>query len=127
MTTKEFKLELKEGSIANEYISWNGHDYSICDLIEYSKNIQTRIACISSLCLNYKIIDPTWTLVQEAEGIKRALNVDTKYPILVAPDGFLLDGRHRLIKTILDGETKVKYKRLQDMPGYYRKTKQNNG
>lgn len=123
MTTKEFKLKLREGTVNEDYISWNEHDYSVCELIGYSKNIQTRIACISSLSLNYKIIDPSWTLVQEAEAIKRALNVDTKYPILLAPDGFLLDGRHRLIKTILDGETKVKYRRLQDMPGYYRKTK----
>ena len=54
------------------------------------------------------------------EGIKyeinRVLNVDTTYPIILNPDGVIVDGYHRLVKAYLDGDTTIKAIRLPKMP-----------
>lgn len=47
---------------------------------------------------------------------------NTRYPLILAPDGFLLYGRHRLVKLVLNSASTVKIKRLEDMSAAYRKT-----
>jgi hypothetical protein len=41
---------------------------------------------------------------------------DLKYPILLAPLGYVIDGRHRLAKAIIKGHKTIKVQRLLKMP-----------
>jgi hypothetical protein len=42
--------------------------------------------------------------------------VDLSYPIIQAPDGWIMDGYHRIAKAILEGKTTIKAVRLPALP-----------
>ena len=53
------------------------------------------------------------------EHCKDVMNAKLKYPIILAPNNFILDGRHRLTKAILKGKKyikAVKFKKHKDLP-----------
>lgn len=48
--------------------------------------------------------------------VKRMQQVDLSYPIIQAPDGWIMDGYHRIAKAILEGKTTIKAVRLPALP-----------
>ena len=54
----------------------------------------------------------TWILYH----IKRIEKADLNYPILLDPDGCIIDGWHRIAKAVLNEDLTIKAKRLQIMP-----------
>lgn len=47
---------------------------------------------------------------------KRVMDADLSYPIIQAPDGWIMDGYHRIAKAILEGRTTIKCVRLKVLP-----------
>ncbi len=45
-------------------------------------------------------------------------DTDLKYPIIVSPGGWIMDGWHRVVRAILDGKKTIKAVRLSSLPGY---------
>jgi len=43
-------------------------------------------------------------------------NVTFRYPVIVSPSGWVLNGWHRIIKAILTNKTSIKAVRILDMP-----------
>jgi hypothetical protein len=50
------------------------------------------------------------------EHCKRMIDADLSYPVILGPNGEVLDGVHRIGKAMLAGETKVRAVRLAQMP-----------
>lgn len=48
--------------------------------------------------------------------MKRVQESDLSYPIIQAPDGWIMDGLHRIVKAILQGESTIKAVRLPVLP-----------
>ena len=48
--------------------------------------------------------------------MKRVQDADLSYPIIQAPDGWIMDGLHRIVKAIMNGETTIKAVRLPVLP-----------
>ena len=48
--------------------------------------------------------------------MKRVINSDLSYPILLTPDGSICDGVHRVTKATYLGKTMIKAKRFKTMP-----------
>ena len=48
--------------------------------------------------------------------MKRVLTADYKYPIILSPDGVIIDGWHRVAKAIIDEKDNIKAVRLIVMP-----------
>lgn len=48
--------------------------------------------------------------------VKRMQEADLNYPIIQAPDGWIMDGYHRIAKAILEGHTTIKAVRLPVLP-----------
>lgn len=48
--------------------------------------------------------------------MKRVIDADLDYPIIQAPDGWIMDGLHRIVKAIIEGKTTVKAVRLPVLP-----------
>jgi len=48
--------------------------------------------------------------------MKRVQESNLDYPIIQAPDGWIMDGLHRIVKAILQGETTIKAVRLPVLP-----------
>lgn len=47
---------------------------------------------------------------------KRVEECNLDYPIILDPDGYIIDGWHRVVKSILIGNTTIKAVRLRIMP-----------
>jgi ribonuclease HI len=56
------------------------------------------------------------TIRQVAKHAKRIYEADLSYPIILAPDGTLMDGGHRLAKCWLEGKTEIKAVQLVALP-----------
>ena len=56
------------------------------------------------------------TLRNVVEHFVRMQHVDTNYPIILDPDGQLLDGAHRVAKAMVRGQTTIQAVRMLEMP-----------
>ena len=105
------------------WVSWKGHDYSTSEIVEYAKKCTPFKCPVEALDMTYTLQEGTMTLAEHASHYKRIKNAKLKYPIVLATDGFLLDGRYRIIKAALNGRGIVKVVRLTDMPQWFRESK----
>lgn len=53
------------------------------------------------------------SVVEHAERIR---TVDPSHPILLGPDGRVMDGMHRIARALLDGRTTVDARRFAELP-----------
>lgn len=51
-----------------------------------------------------------------ANHLKRVIDADLSYPIILSPEGRLMDGGHRVAKAWLQGETEIDAVRFQADP-----------
>jgi hypothetical protein len=61
-----------------------------------------------------------WPLVGSAYGIahhvRRALDVDTSYPVILDQEGFIMDGWHRILRALIDKNPTIKAVRFSETP-----------
>jgi hypothetical protein len=57
---------------------------------------------------------PTWRAV--VDHCRRMVKADMTYPVIIAPDGNILDGKHRISRAMLEGLASVRAVRLPQMP-----------
>lgn len=50
-----------------------------------------------------KVWEPIQSAHQLARHMKRVLNTDLNYPIILNEEGFIMDGWHRVTKALLEG------------------------
>jgi hypothetical protein len=50
------------------------------------------------------------------EHMRLVLQVDTSHPIILGPDGRVLDGMHRIARAILDGHSTIRAVRFKVLP-----------
>jgi hypothetical protein len=48
--------------------------------------------------------------------MRRALDVDTNYPVILSQEGFIMDGWHRVLRALIDGKATIKAVRFQKTP-----------
>ena len=58
-----------------------------------------------------------------AMHMRAVQKADLDFPIILDEDGFVLDGRHRIIKALVEGKTHIKFVRFtkNPEPDYYEK------
>lgn len=91
-----------------------GHVWSVSRLIDLSADLQ-----VMSIPLQHLNISDTYsclTLREMAAHVEAVNNSNLKYPIILDEDGEIMDGRHRLIKAILQGNKTIKAVRFQENP-----------
>ena len=62
------------------------------------------------------------TLRELADHMQAVLDADLSYPIILDEDGEIMDGRHRLMKAILNRESTIKAVRFDVNPSCCEKT-----
>lgn len=58
----------------------------------------------------------TPTVRSIVEHCRLIQNADLSYPIVLGPDGRVMDGMHRIARALLDGRATIKARRLADLP-----------
>jgi hypothetical protein len=69
-------------------------------------------------------IDENWWYAYESDPTVRSIvnhvrlvnEVDLAYPIIIDPDGRVMDGMHRVAKALLLGHATIEAKRLRELP-----------
>lgn len=94
---------------------FKGSLYSVSEMIDMAKSIDTQEATIDAFAMDYG--SPcNDSLLSFASHMKQVNEADLQYPVILSPCGVIIDGRHRLVKAIVEGRKTIKFKRLEEMP-----------
>ncbi len=105
---------LKFGSVeplSEYYIDVDGNRYCVSRLIEEAKDLPEFDLPLAGLDLRQNIWGNA-DIFGLAYHCKRVNRADLSYPIILAWDGAVADGRHRIIKALMLGKTTIKAKRI---------------
>lgn len=90
------------------------HKWSIPRLFELSKDLEVMDIPLKHLTISYKYENVT---LREMVGHIKAVNeADLSFPIILDEEGDVMDGRHRIMKAILNGHETIKAVRFEDNP-----------
>ena len=89
--------------------------WSVARLVELSKALPVFEAPVAAIATDYTISDAN-DIRDFAAHMRKVLEADLSYPIILAPNGVIMDGRHRLAKAILEGRETIKAVRFNDPP-----------
>lgn len=90
------------------------HTWSVARLIELSRDLPVMAIPINHLYMYYKY--ENLTLREMVMHMRAVLDADMSYPIILDEDGDLMDGRHRLMRALLEGHTVIKAVRFETNP-----------
>ena len=90
------------------------HHFSVARLVELSKDFKVMTIPLDHLNVYNKYSD--LTLREMVMHINAINNADLKYPIILDEDGEIMDGRHRIMKAMLDGKKTIKAVRFDKNP-----------
>jgi hypothetical protein len=102
--------------VRKQYNFWPGERgldaWDVDRLIELSRElpvIEVSIASISEVDSPYWFADPSQlpTVRSVAEHARLIAEVDPSWPIILAADGRVMDGMHRVARAILDGRATI--------------------
>lgn len=93
----------------------NGNYWGVARLQQLAKDLPVFDCPLAVLELNGRI----WAdnnIIQLAAHCKRVMDADINVPILMDWTGGIADGRHRVIRALVEGKTTIKARRLIARP-----------
>ena len=90
------------------------HIWSIARLFELTNDLPVMETPLDHLYVWHKY--PNLTLRQMVMHMKTVQAADLSCPIILDEDGEIMDGRHRIMKAILQGEKTIKAVRFDENP-----------
>ena len=110
-------VKLNNGGLADgRYTDEDGYYYSVTRLIEHSKGLPVFEMPVAGICISPKVFKESRTARDIAEHVKRVKETSLEYPILLDPDGFIMDGWHRVVKALSEGVETIKAVRFEVLP-----------
>lgn len=95
------------------------NEWSVARLIELSRDFE-----VMEIPLDHLNIYQTYeklTIREMVMHMKTTNNANLNYPIILDEDGEVMDGRHRIMKALLNGKESVKAVRFEENPGNCRR------
>ena len=106
------KIELTSHEPLQDYfIDDAGQWWSVARLVDAAKDLPVFDCPLVALELNWAI----WKdcdIIEIANHCKRVIEADLEQPIILDWTGGIADGRHRVIRALIEGRTTIKAKRL---------------
>ena len=93
------------------YSDGMGNWYSVARLIDAAKDFEPFEIPIAGIDLDFRIWKDC-NMFGLASHVKRSINADLSKPIILDWNGSVADGRHRIIKALVNGDKTVKAVRL---------------
>jgi len=90
------------------------NEYSVARLVALSAKLPVMDVPLDHMSVYTRY--ENLTLRDLVMHMKTALDADLAYPIILDEDGDILDGRHRVMKAILQGEKTIKAVRFDENP-----------
>ncbi len=110
------KIKIKDPSPLEKQIFTDDKEvWFISRLIEKAKDLPVQEMPIHALNMCY--LHPKSNTMQEFVGhIQKVLDADPQFPIILDEEGYVMDGRHRIAKTLLEGKETIKFVRFEETP-----------
>lgn len=108
---------LNRGLLDGRYKDSEGYVWSVARLIEHAKELKPFDLPLVAIDISRCVFGSSDLTVRAlAEHVKRTREADFQYPVIMDPDGFIVDGWHRVIKALVAGREKIKAVRFETMP-----------
>ena len=104
-------------NIHNQRYSDDGKGrYVVGNLISRAKELPIKEMPMEHLGLYGICIDAGDSMMGFVRHMKGVMDADLQYPIILDEDGYIMDGRHRVAKALLEGKETIKYVRFEETP-----------
>lgn len=100
----------------SDYRDTEGRILQVSKLLELARDLPVFDVQIAAIWLGGETFQPIGTIYGMVEHMKRVMNVDITYPIILGADGHIMDGNHRIMRALLDGRTHIPAKRFVVQP-----------
>lgn len=113
-TLPKVKLWVAE-PLQDYYCDRDGNRYSVARLLDDSKDLPVFEVPLAAIDLSNQI----WSdcnMFELAFHVKKCRDAEIRCPILLDWNGYVADGRHRIIQAIVMGKTTIKARRMQWKP-----------
>lgn len=90
------------------------HSWSVARLFELARDLPVMEIPLDHLSLYYTY--EKLTIREMVMHMQAVIAADLSKPIIMDEDGELMDGRHRLMKAMLDGEKTIRAVRFDENP-----------
>lgn len=90
------------------------HHWSVARLFTLAKDLP-----VMNIPLDHLYIDYSYSNLRLSDLVGHMMsvnNADLKYPIVLDEDGSIMDGRHRVMKALLEGKKTIKAVRFEENP-----------
>jgi len=110
------KIKLSKGApLQDEFHDGSGEYWGVARLVDDTKGLKPFDAPLASLNLSGKPWDG-YDIIGLATHCKRSVNADLSKPIIIAWNGMIADGRHRIIKALMTEKRTIKAVRMNWKP-----------
>jgi len=108
------KMYTKHEDVNSQYSRAGKKYWSVARLIQLTKDFEVFDAPINCISLSYNYSEMNLkALAGHVEAVNKA---DLSYPIILDDEGDIMDGRHRLMKALLNGDKTIKAVRFDNNP-----------
>ena len=101
--------------LQDRYSDGKGDSWGVARLIADTKHLKPFDAPLASLDLSREIWQGN-NMMDLAFHCKKVAKADLSKPIIIAWDGSIADGRHRIIKALVEGKRTIKAVRMNWKP-----------
>ena len=104
--------------VADNTYSSDGKVWTVTNLIARAKDLEPFDLSLAAIYSGTEVWTPVGSAYGIAHHVRRALDVNTEYPIILCQQGFIMDGWHRVLRALIDGKTTIKAVRFVETPPY---------
>lgn len=94
------------------YSDENGYEYSVARLVADTAHLEPFDMPVAGLDVGSRVWEHKRTLQDLAWHFKRVQDADLSKPIILDWRGHVADGRHRIIKALMEGRETIKAVRM---------------
>lgn len=113
----KFPVVHVEGCAAHENTySQNGKVWTVTNLIARAKDLEPFDLPLAAIYLGAEVWAAESSPYGMAHHMRRALDVDTSFPVILSEEGFIMDGWHRVLRALIDSKATIKAVRFTKTP-----------
>jgi hypothetical protein len=90
--------------------------WNVPSLIARAKDLAPFDLPLAAICSGSNVWTPVGSAYEIAHHVRRALDVDTSYPVILDETGFIMDGWHRVLRALIDDKATIKAVRFDKTP-----------
>jgi len=105
------KLIFRNADPLQDYYDDGGNLYSVAKLVDEAKNLKSFDMPLCGINLS-DVIWQDCNILEIAFHCKKVKDANLKYPIILDWNGNIADGRHRIIKALVEGKKTIKAVRI---------------